>query len=173
MRKENKQEEKFKKRLAKVLDSENLHQQHKLVEKMISELKLDIYDCAAALVFMSQPNLYQPNIKQTARFKSHTDFDIPRIIPKHKNIRYRLEVGRKHQVTVDEIKRVLVAESGVDSNLIGRVDIRNDFTLIELPDGMPDDIYQLLTGVEINQQKLNIKRLKPLRNKPRRFRKSV
>lgn len=173
MRRESRQEEKFKKRLLKVLNSENLHQQHELVEQMLAEMKLDIHDCAAALVFMSQPNLYQPAIKQTARTKSQIDFDIPRIVPKHKNIRYRLEVGRKHRVTVDEIKRVLVAESGVDSNLIGRVDIRNDFTLVELPDGMPDDIYQLLTGVEINRQKLNIKRLKPLRSKPRRFRKSV
>jgi ATP-dependent RNA helicase DeaD len=75
-------------------------------------------------------------------------------------IRYRIEVGQKHNVNVDEIKDIFIEEAGVDRKTIGEVDIRYHYTIIELPEGMPADIYQLLTTVCIHEQKLNIKRLK-------------
>ena len=75
-------------------------------------------------------------------------------------VRYRLDVGRKHQASLDEIENVLVEVSGVDRKRIGRLDIRNYYTLVDLPDGMPADIFQLLSETEIQRQKLNIKRIK-------------
>ena len=38
--------------------------------------------------------------------------------------------------------------------------MKDFYTLIELPDEMPQDIFQHLKSVEINQQKLDIKRIK-------------
>lgn len=164
-----KKEEKFKKRLQKTLSTENLQQQRDLIQRIAAELKLDMLDCAAALVYLSQPNLYQ-SIKKTLPETSQSfNFEIPLSTPKKKSVRYRLEVGNRHQVKSEEIKDILVAESGVDRNRIGRIDIRDHYTIIELPDGMPADIFQLLGEVEIRRQKLNIKRLKSQR-KFRRFR---
>jgi hypothetical protein len=60
----------------------------------------------------------------------------------------------------------LVEESGVDKNNINNVNIQNLYTLIELPDEMPPDIFQHLKSVEINQHKLDIRRVK-VRNKKR------
>ncbi|WP_031435534.1 DbpA RNA binding domain-containing protein [Methylomarinum vadi] len=169
MQAKHKKEEKFKKRLQKVLCSENLQQQRDLIQRIAAELKLDMLDCAAALVYLSQPNLYQ-SVKKTHSECTHSlNFEIPLSAPKRKSVRYRLEVGSRHQVKPEEIKDILVAESGVDRNRIGRIDIRDHYTLVELPDGMPADIFQLLGEVEIRRQKLNIKRLKSQR-KFRRFR---
>lgn len=162
-------EEKFKKRLQKALAHENLHQQRELIQRLASELKVDMLDCAAALVYLSQPNLYRAVNKTPAECVDTLGFDIPLATPKKKTVRYRLEVGSQHQVKIEEIKDILVAESGVDRNRIGRVDIRDDHTIVELPDGMPADIFQLLAEVEIRRQKLNIKRLKSQR-KFKRFR---
>lgn len=81
-------------------------------------------------------------------------------MPLPKMIRYRIELGQKHRVTMDEIKNVFIEEAGVDKKMIGKIDIRYHYTLIELPDGMPADIYQLLTTVCLHEQKLNIKRIK-------------
>lgn len=81
-----------------------------------------------------------------------------------KMVRYRLAVGCKHQVTSEELKRVLIEESGADKNNIKIINIQGDYTIIELPDAMPQDIFLHLKSVEIKQHKLDIKRVKA-RNK--------
>jgi hypothetical protein len=83
-----------------------------------------------------------------------------------KMIRYRLSVGSKHQVTSEELKKVLIEESGVDKNNINTINIQGDYTLVELPDEMPPDIFLHLKSVEIKLHKLDIKRIKA-RNKKR------
>ncbi|MGZ5050888.1 MAG: DbpA RNA binding domain-containing protein [Methylobacter sp.] len=83
-----------------------------------------------------------------------------------KMVRYRLDVGGKHQITSEELKKVLIEESGVDKNNIYNINIQSDYTLVELPDEMPQDIFLHLKTVEIKQHKLDIKRVKT-RNKKR------
>lgn len=83
-----------------------------------------------------------------------------------KMVRYRLSVGSKHQVSVEALKKVLIEESGVDKNNIKIINIQNDYTLVELPDEMPQDIFLHLKTVEINHHKLDIKRVK-IRTKKR------
>ncbi|MDO9046695.1 MAG: DbpA RNA binding domain-containing protein [Methylobacter sp.] len=83
-----------------------------------------------------------------------------------KMVRYRLDVGSKHQVTLEELKKILIEESGVDKNNINNINIQGDYTLVELPDEMPQDIFLHLKSVEIKQHKLDIKRVKA-RNKRR------
>ncbi len=78
---------------------------------------------------------------------------------KIKMVRYRLEVGRKHDVSIEDIKNILINESGVERTKIGYMDIRNHYTLIDLPNGMPTDIFHHLQSVEIKQQMLQIKRV--------------
>ena len=65
-----------------------------------------------------------------------------------------------HQVTVELLKQLLIEESGVDKRNINNVNIQDNYTLIDLPDEMPLDIFQHLKTVEINQQKLDIRRIK-------------
>lgn len=86
--------------------------------------------------------------------------------PSIKMVRYRLDVGCKHQITSEELKKVLIEESGVDKNNVNNINIQGDYTLVELPDEMPQDIFLHLKSVEIKQRKLDIKRVKS-RNKKR------
>ncbi|TAK61428.1 DbpA RNA binding domain-containing protein [Methylobacter sp.] len=86
--------------------------------------------------------------------------------PGIKMVRYRLDVGCKHQITPEELKKVLIEESGVDKNNVNNINIQGDYTLVELPDEMPQDIFLHLKSVEIKQHKLDIKRVK-VRNKKR------
>ncbi|MDO9141141.1 MAG: DbpA RNA binding domain-containing protein [Methylobacter sp.] len=85
-----------------------------------------------------------------------TDINLPVI----KMVRYRLDIGGKHQVTPEELKKVLVEESGVDKNNINNINIHGDYTLLELPDEMPQDIFLHLKSVEVKQHKLDIRRVK-------------
>jgi DbpA RNA binding domain len=161
-----KKEQKFRSRIAKTLAMQDLTLQRQLIERITQELGIELIDCAAALVLLSQTNLFHP-----PKLLPKKQLDAPpvitqpeavilRPIPAPKMVRYRVDVGQKHNITVDEIKNVFIEEAGVDRKMIGEVDIRHHYTLIELPEGMPTDIYQLLASVSIQQQKLNIKRLK-------------
>jgi len=159
-------DELLKSRLQRILDRKPLDVQRHTVSTIAAELNIDTLACAAALLYLVQTDnpLSQP-----------ADAPLPTAAPAVeqaggiKMVRYRLDVGSQHQVTLDDIKKVLVEESGVDKNNINNVTIRGSYTLIELPDAMPPDIFQHLKTVEINQQKLDIKRLKARNYKKRSY----
>jgi DbpA RNA binding domain len=153
-------EEALKTNLQHILQRENLDSQRILIETLVSELGTDLLDCASALLYLqqqkSQPSAISPPEENISPSQE------PRVTaqPGIKMVRYRLDVGHKHQLTPDELKKVLVEESGVDKNNINNIDIQSLCTFIELPDEMPHDIFLHLKSVTINQQKLDIKRVK-------------
>jgi ATP-dependent RNA helicase DeaD len=71
---------------------------------------------------------------------------------------FRIEVGHAHRVKPGNIVGAIANEAGLESRHIGRIDIRDDHTFIDLPRGMPDDILQHLQGVWVAGQRLKIKR---------------
>jgi hypothetical protein len=161
------QTEPLKNRLQQILNSENLEPYRALISAMAAELDADILDCAAALVYLNQPEAARLPAGSREEQKAAIRVLPPLNLLPIKMVRYRLDVGRTHLVTAEEIKKVLVEESGVDKNNINRVDIHGLYTIIELPAGMPPDIFQHLKTVEINQQKLNIMRVKARSGKKR------
>ena len=72
--------------------------------------------------------------------------------------RFRIEVGRKHKVMPGNIVGAIANESGLDAKLIGHIDIQENFTLVDLPKDMPDEVYQLLSKTWVCGQRLNISR---------------
>ncbi|MCI1728953.1 MAG: DEAD/DEAH box helicase [Chiayiivirga sp.] len=71
---------------------------------------------------------------------------------------FRIEVGHAHRVKPGNIVGAIANEAGLESRHIGRIDIRDDHTYIDLPRGMPDDILQHLQSVWVAGQRLRIKR---------------
>ncbi|MDD1628659.1 MAG: DbpA RNA binding domain-containing protein [Methylococcaceae bacterium] len=160
-------EEPLKNRLQQIINNENLESQRKFVSTLATELKTDSLTCAAALVYLTQSieNTSPPEFLGNRK----TDHQLPvkNIAPGIKMVRYRLDVGSKHHISLEQLKKVLVEESGVDKNNIHNVNIQSLYTLIELPDEMPPDIFQHLKSVEVNQHKLDIRRVKARNNKKR------
>ncbi len=153
-------ETRLKQNLRKILSNEDLRAHKELIEQLSTELEVNIRDCAAALSFMLQPdlnNLFQTKNNPFSQQNNKNELEV--VILKKKYVRYRLNVGKKNNVSLIELKNVLVEVSGVERKSIGKLDIRNYFTLIDLPEGMPADIFQLIAETEIQNQKLNIKRV--------------
>ncbi|MCK5828885.1 MAG: DbpA RNA binding domain-containing protein [Methylococcales bacterium] len=137
----------------------SLHQN--LINRLSTELGINTLECAAALSLLNQPALYAIKADENKQVSVSSVLQPPTPgLPKQRVVRYRLDIGLKHQVQIEEIKMVLVDVSGVDKKRITRVDIRNHYTLIDLPEGMTADIFQLLFETEIKNKKLNIKRVK-------------
>jgi hypothetical protein len=151
--------------ILQIINTENLEDQRAHLKKLGEIMGFDLMDCAAALLFLLQtPSSIQG--MPIASVRDQLTLPLRQTAPYPiKMVRYRLNVGRHHQVTVEELKKVLIEESGVDKNNIAHVDIQDFYTLIELPDEMPPDIFQHLKSVEINHQKLEIRRVKNRRPK--------
>lgn len=69
---------------------------------------------------------------------------------------YRIEVGHDHGVKPGNIVGAIANEAGIDSKHMGRIQINDDFSTIDLPEGMPKDIFMDLKSVRVAGQKLNI-----------------
>ncbi len=72
-------------------------------------------------------------------------------------VRYRLAVGHQHGVKPGNIVGAIANEAGLENQYIGRVDIRDDHSLIDLPEGMPREILSHLKTVWVVGQQLQIR----------------
>jgi ATP-dependent RNA helicase DeaD len=71
---------------------------------------------------------------------------------------FRIEVGHAHGVKPANIVGAIANEAGLDSKHIGRVDIRDDHSFVDLPEGMPSDVFKHLKKVWVSGQQLRITR---------------
>lgn len=72
---------------------------------------------------------------------------------------YRIEVGKVHDVQPGNIVGAIANEAGLDSKLIGRIEIQDNYSLVDLPEGMPKEIYKDLKNTWVAGRKLNITRV--------------
>jgi ATP-dependent RNA helicase DeaD len=73
--------------------------------------------------------------------------------------RYRLEVGKQHGVRPENIVGAIANEAGLDSRFIDRITIHETFSTVDLPEGMPRDVYRDLKKVWVAGRQLNINRM--------------
>ena len=71
-------------------------------------------------------------------------------------VRYRLDVGHAQGATPRHIVGAIANEAGLDSRYIGRVDIHDDFSTVDLPAGMPREILQHLKKVRLGKHRFNL-----------------
>jgi ATP-dependent RNA helicase DeaD len=71
---------------------------------------------------------------------------------------FRIEVGYDHGVKPGNIVGAVANEAGLESKHIGRIEIFEDYSLIDLPEGMPADVLGHLKTVWCAGQQLRITR---------------
>jgi ATP-dependent RNA helicase DeaD len=140
-------------RLRQIIDTQTLDTQRKAINALAISINSNVLDCAAALLYIQQLQIATPTLITTTTPPES-------VKARYRFVRYRLDVGSQHQVEKEQIETVLIQESGVDKKRIGKIDIRHNYTLVELPDGMPADIFQLLSEAKVGERKLAIKRVK-------------
>ena len=82
---------------------------------------------------------------------------------------YRIEVGHAHGVQPGNIVGAIANEAGLDGRDIGHIDIRDDHSFVDLPVGMPEEIFDNLKAVRVRGVELRISRVdsKPERSERR------
>ncbi|MEX2639287.1 MAG: DbpA RNA binding domain-containing protein, partial [Balneolales bacterium] len=119
--------------------------------------------------------------KPETRRKSTSGYDKPADIsrpgtnvsrPKRGMERFRLEVGTRHGITPGNIVGAITAEAGLTSKNIDQISIHEQYSTVDLPEGMPKDVFKDLKNVKLSGQRLNISKFnttghaaKPVRNR--------
>jgi len=80
--------------------------------------------------------------------------------------RFRISVGHQHRVKPGNIVGAIANEAGLDGKYIGHIDIHPNFTLVDLPKDMPDDVFQDLCKLRVCGQALNLTRVDPAGRRP-------
>jgi ATP-dependent RNA helicase DeaD len=73
--------------------------------------------------------------------------------------RFRIDVGYRHGVKPGNIVGAIANEADLESRYIGHIDIQDDYSLVDLPAGMPDEAYQALRNAWVCGRKLAIERV--------------
>ncbi|WP_136796326.1 MULTISPECIES: DEAD/DEAH box helicase [Desulfosediminicola] len=64
--------------------------------------------------------------------------------------RYRIEVGEVHGVRPANIVGAIANEADISSEYIGRISIFEDYSTVDLPNGMPKPVLRMLQNVRVN-----------------------
>ena len=173
-------------RVAKFLDkidgalaSDDLSVFRDLVERYESEKNVPAVEIAAALAKLVQgktplllPKPAAPEKAFTPREDRPQRAERPVREPRERSPReplpadvgmqtFRIEVGYQHGVQPGNIVGAIANEADLEARFIGRIDIRDDYTLVDLPEGMPDELMQHMQTVRVASRPLRMRPATP------------
>ncbi|WP_031435568.1 DEAD/DEAH box helicase [Methylomarinum vadi] len=163
----------FKQRITDTLASEELSFFVQLVEQYQVEHDVPAVEIAAALAKLTQGDtplllkeLPKKARKQEAQTKQANQPKLSR--PKKERQQgalameqFRLEVGKSHGVKPGNIVGAIANEIGLDGEHIVNLKIEENYSTVEMPAGMPKELFNALKRVRVAGQPLNISRTDP------------
>jgi len=69
---------------------------------------------------------------------------------------YRLEVGKNDSVEPSNIVGAIANEADISSQFIGQIILHDEYSTVDLPGGMPDDVFKTLKKARVRSKALNI-----------------
>ncbi len=167
--------ESFQTDIQKVIEAENLEFYTELVDQMSAELELSKENMAAVLLYMAQKDkpFQLPEEPAHERFRNDRE-DRPRRERAPRTERgergersdrrrpdvpletYRIEVGRTHGVQVKNIVGAIANEGNINSRFIGDIVLHDEYSTVQLPQDMPNDLLKHFQKVYICQQQIKM-----------------
>lgn len=92
--------------------------------------------------------------------KQRDDAVKPLPLPSGDMDRYRIEVGATHGVTPRDIVGAISNEAGLESRYIKEITISREFSTVDLPKGMPKDVFRHLKRTWLRSKPMSITRMK-------------
>ncbi|MFO7753808.1 MAG: DEAD/DEAH box helicase [Desulfobacteraceae bacterium] len=70
--------------------------------------------------------------------------------------RYRVEVGRNHGACPRDIVGAISNEAGLEGRQIGTIEMNGKFSFVDLPEGMPSEVFHLLKKTWVRSRRMAI-----------------
>lgn len=163
----------FKERITDTLAEEELGFYYQLIEDYVAEKNIPAIEVAAALAKLLQGEVPMLLDASADNQPSHDDYDDSDRRPRgprpakfagndtgEKEL-YRIEVGRVHNLKPGSVVGAIANEAGLDGKQIGRIDIQDDYSIVELPAGIPDETIRHLGSARVAGRPLRIALLDP------------
>lgn len=165
----------FKQQILDVLETEDLFFFNELIGQLRDEHELKAHSIAGALAFIAQRDKplqldesEWPDIPDAARSSAGKPARENRenrdeILTKRRSYadgqlaRFRIEVGRAHGVTPKEIVGAIANEGGIDGKHIGQINLFEEYSVVELPGNLPDDVLNALQRTRVCQVPIRIR----------------
>ncbi len=171
---------KMREALVQEVEALQLDQMRELVVQMAEQSDLSALDLAAALLHhrqLSQPLFPSPDPKPRQRAergergergekaargerRQRDGIEGPRKRSRpDANVdwqAYRLEVGREHGTRPGDIVGAIANEADIDSQFIGEIRLFDTHSFVNLPAGMPSEVFQHLKKVRIRNKQLDL-----------------
>jgi ATP-dependent RNA helicase DeaD len=148
-----------------------------MIVKFASDNELDMADIAAALTYENQkdrplfpkldnivaPRPERQNKKAENKPKKERKLrdEDGKVIPM---ITYRLEVGKNDSVEPSNIVGAIANEADISSQYIGQIKLYDSYSTVDLPEGMPNEVFKHLKKVRVRGNPLNISLLGDTQN---------
>lgn len=154
----------FKAEIGEALQHPKLEFFQKMVAEYAAETETDMTDLAAALACLGQKDKLlltddKPERAQRS-FAGETDWHKeqrqPRVHDDSGMGFYKISVGYQHQVRPGDIVGALVNEADIEKSSIGRIQLFDDFSVVQMPVGMPDNLLSHLKQIKIRGQGISI-----------------
>lgn len=166
-----KRAELFKERVLQTFANQPLHFFSEHLEQLKEELNVSLEELAPVLLYLAQKDQplevsadafelkFLAQDKNGERGKFNGKSKAPRKRKSFSNIafdRYRVEVGRQHKIRVGDIVGAIANEADIESQNIGHIKLYDNYSIVELPQGMPKSIFQHLKQVTVGRRKMNL-----------------
>jgi len=147
------------------LGSPQFHQFRGLIEQYQRENEVDMHDIASALAVMSQedkefflsPEDPKREKARAAERNRETRDNGPRERRSSEGMAtYRLLVGKRHKVGPGSIVGAIANEGGLRRADFGNISIRGDHSLVELPEDLPQSVFDKLKSTRISGQLIHL-----------------
>lgn len=124
---------------------------------------LDVASALATMIYKKKPLLLKTVDKKEMEkkgFDTSGKYGDLKIRKPNKGMEYFIvEVGRNHKVTPGLLIETIAEVAELDRDDIGRISIMDDYSCIELPEGMPAEIMEALRETRIEGKGLNIEKM--------------
>lgn len=161
----------FKDRISQTLEREDLAYFIDMIDQYRQENDIPALDIAAALAHMVQgdePLLLKERPSKGLRGhgkrgdkKSPSELKSRRSPLSDADMeRYRIEVGHKHNIQPKNIVGAIANEAGIDPADIGRIDIRESYSTVDMRQGIPRAVWRRLKKVSVAGREMNISKVR-------------
>ncbi|AUN95285.1 DEAD/DEAH box helicase [Pseudazoarcus pumilus] len=170
----------FREQVEAVLQSDDLDFFREVVASLEADGTHELHDIAAALAHMATrdrplqlPNeggrdfanaAPSPRTDREPRENREKILERRRDYADGKLSRYRIAVGKHQLVTPKDIVGALANEGGIESRFIGQINLYEDYSTVELPADLPNDVMGALARLRVRQHVLHLRPVTPDEN---------
>jgi Superfamily II DNA and RNA helicases len=129
-----------------LINTENLEDYTNKIERLIKEDYTSI-EIAAALLKM---------VMSKKDPKESEDEGFGDTGASHGMVRFFINVGRKQRVKAKDIVRTIAEETGLSSKIIGKIDIFDKFSFVEIPEENASEVLSIMSKCKIKGRSVNM-----------------